>query len=108
MSEAKSFRQLAGVPPSTASTKDSVLVIIDAQNEYAQGALKIKNVEASRKNIKDLLEKYRKDGGQVIHVVHQVSRAADCYGVATLGSGTSTAPTTTNLHLTSTSDPILF
>ncbi|EJT48557.1 hypothetical protein A1Q1_02465 [Trichosporon asahii var. asahii CBS 2479] len=72
MSEAKSFRQLAGVPPSTASTKDSVLVIIDAQNEYAQGALKIKNVEASRKNIEDLLEKYRKDGGQVIHVVHQV------------------------------------
>lgn len=30
---AKSFRELIGVPPSTASTKDSVLVIIDAQNE---------------------------------------------------------------------------
>lgn len=72
MSEAKSFRQLAGVPPSTASTKDSALVIIDAQNEYAQGALKIKNVDASRKAIKDLLERYRKDGGLVIHVVHQV------------------------------------
>lgn len=30
---AKSFRDFIGVPPSTASTKDSVLVIIDAQNE---------------------------------------------------------------------------
>lgn len=73
MSEAKSFRQLAGVPPSTASTKDSVLLIIDAQNEYAKGALKIKNVESSRKAIKDLLQRYRADGGQVIHVVHKVS-----------------------------------
>lgn len=93
MSEAKSFRQLAGVPPSTASTKDSVLLIIDAQNEYAKGALKIKNVEASRKNIKDLLEKYRKDGGQVIHVVHQVRRA-DCSGSLgwAVAGGTSTTP----------------
>ena len=31
---AKAFRELIGVGPSTASTKDSVLVIIDAQNEY--------------------------------------------------------------------------
>jgi hypothetical protein len=31
---AKSFRELIGVPPSKASTKDSVLIIIDAQNEY--------------------------------------------------------------------------
>jgi hypothetical protein len=31
---AKAFRELIGVPPSNASTKDSVLVIIDAQNEY--------------------------------------------------------------------------
>jgi len=31
---AESFRELIGVPPSKASTKDSVLVIIDAQNEY--------------------------------------------------------------------------
>jgi len=27
---------MIGVPPSTASTKDSVLVIIDAQNEYVR------------------------------------------------------------------------
>jgi len=31
---AKAFRELIGVQPSTASTKDSILVIIDAQNEY--------------------------------------------------------------------------
>lgn len=31
---AKAFRELIGVQPSTVSTDDSVLVIIDAQNEY--------------------------------------------------------------------------
>lgn len=31
---AQSFRSLIGVGASTASTKDSALVIIDAQNEY--------------------------------------------------------------------------
>ena len=34
---AASFRQMAGIPDSTASVNDSVLVIIDAQNEYAEG-----------------------------------------------------------------------
>ena len=36
---AASFRELIGVTPSTASPKDSTLVIIDAQNEYAKGKL---------------------------------------------------------------------
>ncbi len=31
---AKGLREILGAAPSTASTKDSVLVIIDAQNEY--------------------------------------------------------------------------
>jgi hypothetical protein len=31
---AKSFRELTGTPPSTASPADSTLIIIDAQNEY--------------------------------------------------------------------------
>jgi hypothetical protein len=33
---AKAIREILGAAPSTASTKDSVLVIIDAQNEYVQ------------------------------------------------------------------------
>jgi hypothetical protein len=36
---AKAFRELIGVSPSTASTKDSVLVIIDAQNEYVHQSI---------------------------------------------------------------------
>ena len=45
MSQARSFRDLVGIPPSTASLHDSTLIIIDAQNEYAEGLLKVTNAE---------------------------------------------------------------
>ncbi|EXL68132.1 hypothetical protein FOPG_15784 [Fusarium oxysporum f. sp. conglutinans race 2 54008] len=64
------FRTLLGIEPSTASTSDSVLVIIDAQNEYATGKLKVENIEASRPVIASLLQKYRAAKAPVVHVVH--------------------------------------
>ncbi|KAK7439982.1 hypothetical protein VKT23_017235 [Stygiomarasmius scandens] len=70
----QTFRSIAGIPPSTASTTDSVLIIIDAQNEYANGALAVTNLSTSRPAIKSLLERYRKSetGGHMVHVVHIV------------------------------------
>lgn len=56
---AQAFREIIGVQPSTASPKDSTLVIIDAQNEYAEGKLKVSNAPESRKAIEGLLKKYR-------------------------------------------------
>ncbi|KAL5344952.1 hypothetical protein ACLOAV_009905 [Pseudogymnoascus australis] len=70
---AKSFRELIGVAPSTASVNDSTLVIIDAQNEYANGHLKTVNVTESRNAISTVLEKYRKSthgGKNIVHVLH--------------------------------------
>jgi nicotinamidase-related amidase len=79
MASATSFREIIGVPPSTASPKDSTLIIIDAQNEYAEGKLKVKNVDKSRKAIANLLEKYREAKGNVIHVVHQTPDGAPVF-----------------------------
>lgn len=78
-----SFRQLIGVQPSTASPNDSTLIIIDAQNEYAQGQLKVKNVEQSRKVIASLLEKYRSAGGNIVHVVHDTPQGAPVFSPGT-------------------------
>ncbi|KAF2874112.1 Isochorismatase-like protein [Massariosphaeria phaeospora] len=75
----KSFRQLLGIPPSTASPSDSALIIIDAQNEYASGALTVTNPEASGKVIADLLEKYRKANGKIIHVLHKTPEGAPIF-----------------------------
>ncbi|EOA85191.1 uncharacterized protein SETTUDRAFT_20704 [Exserohilum turcica Et28A] len=67
----QSFRDILGIPPHSASTSDSALVIIDAQNEYAEGKLKVTNAASSRKVIAEQLAKYRKSGGKIIHVMQK-------------------------------------
>ncbi|KAF2966128.1 hypothetical protein GQX73_g7454 [Xylaria multiplex] len=76
---AKSFRQTVGVPPSTASTSDSTLVIIDAQNEYAIGLLKTENIESTRAANATLLEKYRAANAPIVHVVHKTPDGAPVF-----------------------------
>ncbi|OCL10180.1 Isochorismatase hydrolase [Glonium stellatum] len=75
----KSFRQILQVPDSTASTSDSALIIIDAQNEYASGALTVTNASSSRAAITSLLSKYRKAGGKIVHVKHSVPEGAPVF-----------------------------
>ncbi|KAF8215551.1 putative Isochorismatase family hydrolase [Mycena galopus ATCC 62051] len=74
MSAPTSFRGHLGIPPSTVSpaARDSILVIIDAQNEYANGRLKIveENLAYSRPNIATLLQRYRAAHAPVAHVAH--------------------------------------
>lgn len=84
-STAPSFRQLIGVQPSKASPSDSTLIIIDAQNEYANGKLATVDVAKTRKNISLLLNRYRSDtpsqysGKNIVHVVHQTSPRAPVF-----------------------------
>ena len=75
----KSFRDILGIPAGTASTSDSALIIIDAQNEYASGTLTVTNAEASGKVIADLLERYRKANGKVVHVLHKTPEGAPIF-----------------------------
>ncbi|KAF7846078.1 hypothetical protein BT93_L5318 [Corymbia citriodora subsp. variegata] len=79
MSSATSFRQIVGASPSTASTKDSTLIIIDAQNEYAEGKLQCSNTATSRKAIAELLKKYRDANGKIVHVTHEVPDGAPVF-----------------------------
>ena len=79
MASATSFRSLVGVQPSTASTKDSTLIIIDAQNEYAEGKLAVSNAASSRKAIASLLQKYRDANGKIVHVTHVVPDGAPVF-----------------------------
>ncbi len=62
--------QLAGAEPTTAHLGDSVLVIIDAQREYLDGALPLAGVEAAIDATAALLARARRAGTPVIHVVH--------------------------------------
>ena len=60
---------------------ESVLVIIDAQNEYAVGKLTVKGVAESRKVIASLLQQYRDAGvsNQIVHVVHDTPEGAPVF-----------------------------
>ncbi|KAJ5375941.1 hypothetical protein N7509_012827 [Penicillium cosmopolitanum] len=81
MTNVQSFRDLIGLPPSTASTKDSTLIIIDAQNEYATGHLQVELVNETRKVIAELLSLYRSTGNgkNIVHVVHEVPAGAPVF-----------------------------
>ncbi|KAI9726912.1 MAG: hypothetical protein M1828_000260 [Chrysothrix sp. TS-e1954] len=78
---AKSFREMIGLPASTASPADSTLIIIDAQNEYADGQLKTGNVDSTRAEIGTLLNAYRSanKSESIIHVKHQVPEGAPVF-----------------------------
>lgn len=78
---AQSFRNILGISASTASVQDSTIVIIDAQNEYASGQLKVKSVDQSRKVIADLVARYRNGGNgkNIVHVVHEVPAGAPIF-----------------------------
>ncbi len=75
----KSFRSFLGLPPSNPTPKDSVYVIVDAQNEYDHGLLAISNVAESRANIGAVLKKYRDAGGDVVHVTHTTPDGAPLF-----------------------------
>src|SRR5690606_10926719 len=79
MSGPLSFKQILNAPPSTFSPSDSVLIIIDAQNEYANGKLAITNLARSRPNILKLLNAFRKANGHIVHVLHQVPVGAPVF-----------------------------
>ncbi|KAL8834007.1 MAG: hypothetical protein Q9176_007699 [Flavoplaca citrina] len=75
----RSFRSLLNLPDSNPTPSDTVLIIIDAQNEYDHGLLAIHEVEKSRKVIAQVLEKWRGTGGDVVHILHRVPEGAPLF-----------------------------
>ncbi|MBY8977585.1 cysteine hydrolase [Rhodobacteraceae bacterium NNCM2] len=67
---AKTLLQLAGADPKPASIGGSVLVLIDIQNEYFDGPLKLVGVEAATEQAVGLLNRARAAGAPVIHIRH--------------------------------------
>lgn len=63
--------ELAGAPPPPARLADAVLVVIDAQHEYLDGALPLPEAAQALDEIGRLLARARAQRTPVIHVVHQ-------------------------------------
>lgn len=68
------LRAAAGLPPAYGPLNDAVLIVIDAQHEYAEtGALALTGLQPALDNITALLLAGRKDGAKIVHIAHEGS-----------------------------------
>lgn len=70
MSELTTIRDLAGLGNEASSINDSALVIIDAQNTYCEGIMKLDGVEEALSECKKLLGRFRAAGRPIFHIRH--------------------------------------
>ncbi|MDD5057710.1 MAG: cysteine hydrolase family protein [Sideroxydans sp.] len=70
----KTLFEMAGAKQAAVKLSDSVLLIIDAQREYVDGALPLLGVDAAIADISELLARARKADAPVIHVMHKGGR----------------------------------
>jgi len=70
-SKPQTLLQMAGVKSQAPRLSESVLIIIDAQREYVDGKLRLNGIDASLKEASRLLNRARKAGIPIIHVVHK-------------------------------------
>jgi nicotinamidase-related amidase len=63
--------EMAGAKPEPAKLSNAVLIIIDAQREYVDGALPLSGIDAAIAETAQLLARARKSGTPVIHIMHK-------------------------------------
>jgi nicotinamidase-related amidase len=70
MSQLKTIRDIAGLGDASTAISDSALVIIDAQNTYCEGVMKLEGMEKALQECRVLLDRFRKAGRPVFHIRH--------------------------------------
>ncbi len=75
------LRALTGMNPNPAPIHKSALVIIDCQQTYREGVMQLENVESALKEAAALLQRFRKAGRPVIHIMHDAG-AGSPYDIA--------------------------
>lgn len=71
MTAPKTLLELAGRTPQPPQLKDSILILIDIQNEYLEGPIALPHAGPAVAKAADLLARARKAGAKVIHVAHK-------------------------------------
>jgi nicotinamidase-related amidase len=78
MSSPQTLLQMTGVNSEPARLSDSVVVILDAQNEYVSGRLVLPGIDAALDGISRLMKAARDAGAPIVHMV-QVGRAGGLF-----------------------------
>jgi nicotinamidase-related amidase len=78
-SKHQTLLQIAGVKAQAPRLSESVLLIIDAQREYVDGKLRLSGIDVSLKEASTLLQRARKAGIPIIHVVHKAKPGSSLF-----------------------------
>ncbi len=70
MSQLQTIRDIAGLGDASTAISDSALVIIDAQNTYCEGVMKLEGMEKALQECRVLLDRFRKACRPVFHIRH--------------------------------------
>lgn len=70
MADLKTLRDVSGLSPSPARLAGSALVMIDLQNTYRDGIMRLEGVEPAIGAARDLLERARQAGIPIFHIQH--------------------------------------
>jgi nicotinamidase-related amidase len=70
MSDLATLRGLSGLSPEPAGLKGSALVMIDLQQTYREGVMRLEGVESAIREAADLLRRAREAGIPILHVRH--------------------------------------
>lgn len=70
MAQPQTIRNIAGLTNDPSSIEDSALVIIDAQNTYVEGIMKLEGVESAIEECRRTLDAFRKAGRPIFHIRH--------------------------------------
>lgn len=70
MTELTTIRNIAGLDDTSSAIEDSALIIIDAQNTYLEGIMKLEGVEAALDDCQRMLQRFRDAGRPVYHIRH--------------------------------------
>ncbi len=64
------LRDIAGLGHNASALSESALILIDCQNTYREGVMKLENVEPALVQVRKLLDLAREHGTPVFHIQH--------------------------------------
>ncbi|MCJ2127452.1 cysteine hydrolase family protein [Methylobacterium sp. E-045] len=70
MTDLKTLRDVSGLSPAPARLRASALIMIDLQNTYREGIMRLEQVEPAIRAARELLARAREAGIPIVHIQH--------------------------------------
>ncbi|GJD40628.1 MULTISPECIES: cysteine hydrolase family protein [Methylobacterium] len=82
MPDLKTLRDVSGLSPAPARLRASALIMIDLQNTYREGIMRLEQVEPAIRAARELLDRAREAGIPIVHIQHDAGQGSP-YDIST-------------------------